>query len=127
MCSFQICLELLWTVVVSSIVLTNLCAHGQALLKHYDPKNLTMVPYEYFIKDLSGPLTGHRLALVAEVWKLLDKDNSGIVDRAECAALYVAHLHPDVLEGIHEVGLMPASLSDAEKLCRGFPCRRTCP
>ena len=84
----------------------------QALLKHYDPKNMTMIPYEYFIKDLSGPLTGHRLALVTEVWKLLDKDNSGYVDRPECAALYVAHLHPDVLEGIHDLDFVSKRFAD---------------
>jgi Ca2+-binding EF-hand superfamily protein len=73
---------------------------------------MTMIPYEYFVKDLSGPLSGHRLGLVGQVWKLLDTDNSGYVDRPECAALFVAHLHPDVLEGIHDMEFVRKRFAD---------------
>jgi Ca2+-binding EF-hand superfamily protein len=58
------------------------------------------VSYEEFIKPLIGELNGRRLQYIETAFKLIDKDNNGLINNEDIARAFDGWKHPEVKQGV---------------------------
>lgn len=71
----------------------------KAIFNLFDPDRNGQISYDEFLKAIVGDMNPRRQALVLRAFKVIDKDNSGILDISDIKKTYNAKKHPDVLSG----------------------------
>ena len=71
----------------------------QKLFAYFDVDRSGDIAFDEFIRAIRGPMSPQRKKIVAQVFKKLDRDNSGWIDISDIRGIYVANKHPDVISG----------------------------
>ena len=71
----------------------------QKLFTYFDVDRSGDIQFDEFIRAIRGPMNPARKKIVAQVFKKLDRDNSGWIDISDIRGIYKADKHPDVLSG----------------------------
>lgn len=69
------------------------------LFGYYDSGGDGTISYNEFVAGMAPPLSQRRVAMVAKVFKMMDRDQSEVIEGNDVAQLYNAKKHPDVLKG----------------------------
>lgn len=57
------------------------------------------IRYEEFLRVVRGELSQSRKNLIMQAFKILDKDNSGVIDINDIKGVYNGKMHPKVISG----------------------------
>ena len=69
------------------------------LFEHFDANENGSIDFDEFIQGVRDPLSDRRLALVNQVFDMLDDDGSDMLEAEELLVKYDASKHPDVMAG----------------------------
>jgi Ca2+-binding EF-hand superfamily protein len=71
----------------------------KAVFNEFDSDRSGSISYDEFLRGVCGEMNDFRMALAKRAFKLMDKDNSGVIDIADLKGVYNAKFHPDVKSG----------------------------
>jgi Ca2+-binding EF-hand superfamily protein len=71
----------------------------KAVFNEFDSDRSGSISYDEFLRGVCGEMNDFRMALAKRAFKLMDKDNSGVIDIADLKGVYNAKFHPDVKAG----------------------------
>ena len=77
----------------------NLVQDLNVLFKAIDTDKDNKVSYEEFIKPIVGELSARRFEYIETAFKLIDKDNNGIISKEDISRTFDGFKHPDVKQG----------------------------
>jgi calcyphosin len=71
----------------------------KALFSEFDSDRSGSISYDEFLRGVCGEMNDFRMAIAKKAFKLMDKDNSGVIDINDIRGVYNAKFHPDVKAG----------------------------
>ena len=69
------------------------------MCKIFDRDNSGTIDYEEFLRGIRGEMNQFRKDLAIRAFKIMDKDNSNVLDISDIRGTYNAKKHPDVIAG----------------------------
>ena len=69
------------------------------MCKIFDRDNSGTIDYEEFLRGIRGEMNQFRKDLAIRAFKIMDKDNSNVLDITDIRGTYNAKKHPDVIAG----------------------------
>lgn len=71
----------------------------QMLFEYFDVDHSGSIEFNEFLAGVRDPMNPKRLELVRQAFRLMDKDNNGLLEPKDIVQAYDASQHPDVLSG----------------------------
>jgi len=68
-------------------------------MKHYDVDGDGNISYDEFIRGLREPLSERRKKIVDKVFKMLDKENQGVITVTDIVGIYDVSKDKDFIDG----------------------------
>lgn len=69
------------------------------MFEYFDIDHSGTIDYDEFLRGIRGPMNDFRKMLAQKAFKIMDKDNSGVLTLSDIKGVYNAKFHPDVKTG----------------------------